>query len=156
MPVHKNRQGRAWYHWFAADDTPQERRLLLKLDLLIIPYAFLGFWINYIDSSNISERPAYELFAQTPTDLCSDNAWVAGLAEDLNFHGNELINMQTIYQVGSVLGQVPLVYLFPLVPMNWLIPGVEVFWGVFTLLQYRAQSYAELMAYRFFIGLFEV
>lgn len=32
---------------------------------------------------------------------------------------------------------------------------MELGWGLFTLLQYRVQSYAELMAYRFFVGLFE-
>ena len=39
--------------------------------------------------------------------------------------------------------------------MNWLIPGLEVLYGVFTLLCYRAQSYSDLMAYRFFVGLFQ-
>ncbi len=35
------------------------------------------------------------------------------------------------------------------------LPLVELGWGIFTLLQYRVQSYSELMAYRFFVGLFE-
>jgi hypothetical protein len=41
-------------------------------------------------------------------------------------------------------------------PMNYTIPALEMGWGIFTLLQYRAQGYAELMAYRFFVGIFEV
>jgi hypothetical protein len=40
--------------------------------------------------------------------------------------------------------------------MHWLIPLLDVCWGIFTLLQYRVQSYAELMAYRFMVGWFEV
>jgi hypothetical protein len=39
--------------------------------------------------------------------------------------------------------------------MNYTIPALEVGWGIFTLLQYRAQGYSELMAYRFFVGIFE-
>jgi MFS family permease len=39
--------------------------------------------------------------------------------------------------------------------MNILVPGLDVLWGLFTLLQYRTQSYAEMMAYRFLVGLFE-
>lgn len=62
--MHGKRQGRAWYHWFAESDTPQERKLILKLDLLIVPYAFIGFWINYIDASNISKRNRMALFEQ--------------------------------------------------------------------------------------------
>lgn len=33
---------------------------------------------------------------------------------------------------------------------------MDVMWGIFTLVQYRANSYAELAAYRFFVGWFEV
>ncbi|KAI0176889.1 major facilitator superfamily domain-containing protein, partial [Pestalotiopsis sp. NC0098] len=40
-------------------------------------------------------------------------------------------------------------------PMHWLIPIMDVAWGVFTLLQYRAHSFAELAAYRFLVGWFE-
>jgi hypothetical protein len=49
-------QARRWYHWYAPSDSPQERKLILKLDLLIVPYAFLVYWVKYIDQSNIS-RP---------------------------------------------------------------------------------------------------
>jgi hypothetical protein len=40
--------------------------------------------------------------------------------------------------------------------MYWLIPLMDVFWGLFTLLQYRSSSYGELAAYRFLVGWFEV
>jgi hypothetical protein len=46
---------RRWYHWYAPEDTPEERKLVLKLDLLIIPYAFVIYWVKYIDQTNISE-----------------------------------------------------------------------------------------------------
>lgn len=51
-------QRRKWYHlqWFADEDTKEERRLILKLDLLIVPYAFLAYWTKYIDQANISKR----------------------------------------------------------------------------------------------------
>jgi hypothetical protein len=41
-------------------------------------------------------------------------------------------------------------------PMNYTIPALELGWGIFTLLQYRVQSFGELMAYRFMVGIFEV
>lgn len=78
------------------------------------------------------------------------------MKEDLGFYGNELIQLQTIYIVGAVLGQIPFLFLFTYLPMYWVIPGMDVCWGIFTLLQYRADSYAEMMAYRFFVGWFEV
>lgn len=61
-----------------------------------------------------------------------------------------------MYTAGAVIGQLPFTFLFPMFPMNYTIPALEIGWGIFTLLQYRAQGYAELMAYRFFVGIFEV
>lgn len=57
---------RKWYQiqWFADEDTPEDRKLILKLDALIVPYAFLAYWTKYIDQSNISKKPA------NLTELC--------------------------------------------------------------------------------------
>ncbi|KAF9775313.1 hypothetical protein IL306_006593 [Fusarium sp. DS 682] len=84
-----------------------------------------------------------------------DNAYVSGMAEDLGFHGNELVQFQTIFVVGNVVGLLPFIYLFPRVPMHILVPSLDLGWGIFTLLQYRATSYAEIMAYRFMVSIFE-
>jgi hypothetical protein len=61
----KGRQtiSRKWYSWYADSDTPAERKLLIKMDLLILSYAFLGFWVKYIDQGNLT------------------NAYVSGLKE---------------------------------------------------------------------------
>lgn len=50
-------QRRPWYRiqWFADEDTKEERKLITKLDLMIVPYAFLAYWAKYIDQANISE-----------------------------------------------------------------------------------------------------
>ncbi|KAF4483534.1 large neutral amino acid transporter [Fusarium agapanthi] len=126
-----------WYHWYSPTDTPEEKKLILKLDLLLVPYAFVLYWVKYVDQTNIN------------------NAYVSGMAEDLDFHGNELVQFQTIFVVGNVVGLLPFIYLFPRVPMHILVPSLDLGWGIFTLLQYRATSYAEIMAYRFMVSLFE-
>lgn len=77
------------------------------------------------------------------------------MSEDLGFHGNELVKFQMIFTVGNVPGLLPFAYLFPNVPMHWLVPSLDLGWGIFTLLQYRAQSYGEIMAYRFMVSIFE-
>ncbi|KAK7538340.1 major facilitator superfamily transporter [Phyllosticta citribraziliensis] len=130
---------RKWWkiQWFADTDTPEEKRLILRLDLLIVPYAVLSYWVKYVDQANLN------------------NAYVAGLKEDLGFNGNELVQLQTYYVIGAVVGQIPVMFLLTYIPMHWLIPFLDVAWGVFTLLQYRVTGYAELAAYRFLIGWFE-
>lgn len=85
-----------------------------------------------------------------------DNAYVSGVKEDLNLQGNDLVQLQTMYTVGAVVGQIPFVYLFTKLPISWLIPILDIAWGVFTLLQFRASSFGELAAYRFLVGWFEV
>ncbi|KAK6854010.1 hypothetical protein PG995_010822 [Apiospora arundinis] len=81
-----NETKRQWYNfsWYAAEDTKEERRFIKKLDLLIVPYAFISYWVKYIDQANLN------------------NAYVAGMKEDLGFHGNELVQLQTLYIVGAV------------------------------------------------------
>lgn len=48
---------RKWYNWYSPEDTPEERILVRKLDLLIVPYAFVLYWIKYMDQTNISMLP---------------------------------------------------------------------------------------------------
>lgn len=78
------------------------------------------------------------------------------MSEELGFHGNELVQFQTVFVVGNVVGLLPFIYLFPRVPMHYLVPTLDLLWGIFTLLQYRAQSFGEIAAYRFMVSLFEV
>lgn len=77
------------------------------------------------------------------------------MKEDLGFQGNELVELQTLYTVGAVVGQIPFFFLLTYIPIYWLLPFLDVAWGVFTLLQFRANSFAELAAYRFVVGWFE-
>ncbi|KAL2844799.1 major facilitator superfamily domain-containing protein [Aspergillus pseudoustus] len=137
MPIFavSRRSFRAW--WFSNEDTKEERKLILKLDLLIVPWVFIAYWLKSIDQSNIN------------------NAYVSGMREDLGFTGNELVHLQSMYTIGAVVGQLPFIFLLPKLRMDWLLPFLDLAWGIFTLLQYRVTSYSELMAYRFFVGWFE-
>ncbi|KAK0384888.1 hypothetical protein NLU13_7367 [Sarocladium strictum] len=130
---------KSWWRipWYASTDSKEERKHIAKLDLLIVPYAILAYWVKYIDQSNLN------------------NAYVAGLKEELNFHGNQLVQLQTFYIVGAVTGQIPFFFLLTYIPVHWLIPFLDVAWGIFTLLQYRVNGFAELAAYRFLVGWFE-
>jgi hypothetical protein len=37
---------RKWYHWFHPNDMPEERKLIWKLDLLVVGYAFIVYWVS--------------------------------------------------------------------------------------------------------------
>lgn len=55
------------------------------------------------------------------------------MAEDLGFHGNELVQFQTIFVVGNVVGLLPFIYLFPRVPMHILVPSLDLGMSSFTV-----------------------
>ncbi|KAK9450927.1 major facilitator superfamily domain-containing protein [Limtongia smithiae] len=130
----RNGLSHKWYKWYDENDTPEERRYILKLDLLITSYCFLSYWVKNLDQTNIN------------------NAYASGMEEDLNMGGSDLTQLQVMYNVGGVVMQIPFLYLFPKVRMDILIPGLDIIWGFFTLAQYRATSKAYLMGFRFLVG----
>lgn len=76
LPPHARQK---WYQWFSPDDTPPERKLLLKLDGLIMVFVFLAYWAKTLDSSATS------------------TAYVSGMKEDLGLFGNQLNYLNTVY-----------------------------------------------------------
>lgn len=123
-----------WYQWFAPTDRPEERRLIVKLDLLIMVFVFLAYWAKVLDQSATSA------------------AYVSGMKEDLRLYGNELNLLNTTYMVGFIVLQVPLTLLMTRLSAGWVIPAADVLWGVLTLAQYRVTRVGQLYALRFLIG----
>lgn len=78
------------------------------------------------------------------------------MKEELKFYGNELVELQTVFTVATVVFQLPFAWLFPKVPLYILIPSMELIWGVFNLAQFRANSFGQEIAFRFMVGVFEV
>ncbi|ROW08664.1 hypothetical protein VPNG_06448 [Cytospora leucostoma] len=130
---------RTWrsYLWDTFDKSPEERRFLFKLDAVILTFASLGYFIKYLDQVNIN------------------NAYVSGMKEDLNLHGNELNYMTTIWTVGYVIGEVPINMLLTRVRPSILIPACEVVWSVLTIVMCKVTSAKQIYVLRFFVGLAE-
>ncbi|KAJ2982492.1 hypothetical protein NQ176_g1357 [Zarea fungicola] len=93
-----------WYQWFAPTDTPEERRLIIKLDVLIMLFVFLAYWAKVLDQSATSA------------------AYVSGMKEDLHLFGNELNYLNTTYMVGFITLQIPLTILVSYLPEDaWIL-----------------------------------
>lgn len=95
---------RKWqsYIWDSLDKSPQERKFLFKLDLAVLTFASLGYFIKYLDQANIN------------------NAFVSGMKEDLGLYQNQLNYMQTCWTIGYVIGEVPCA----LTPLSWHVSGL--------------------------------
>lgn len=135
--TNKEQNQHKWWKWYSDSDTPTEKRLLVKLDIVLTFYSFVLYWVKYLDQTNLN------------------NAYVTGMKEDLGMEGNDLVITQAMYTVGSIVFQIPFMYLFVKVPINFSLPAMDIGWGIFTLLIYKCTNPAQLKGFRFLVGVFE-
>ncbi|KAL2157333.1 hypothetical protein VTH06DRAFT_6271 [Thermothelomyces fergusii] len=133
--------GRSWkrYVWDTWDLPPAERRMLFKVDAFVLTFASIGYFLKNLDQTNVN------------------NAFLSGMREDLDMYGNELVTSggTSIWTVGYVIGQIPFNLLLTRVSPRWVIPSLELLWGVATISTAPIKSYQSLYALRFFVGFFE-
>ncbi|KAJ6461022.1 major facilitator superfamily domain-containing protein [Mycena sanguinolenta] len=125
------------YLWDTADVGAHERRMLFKVDASLLLFASLGYFIKNLDQTNIT------------------SAFFAGMKEELNMNGNELVYATSYWTAGYVIGQVPSNLLLTRISPQYVIPTLELAWGLATLGTYSVKNVEALYALRFFVGLFE-
>lgn len=125
------------YIWDTFDKSPEERKFLTKLDAALLSFASLGYFVKYLDQSNIN------------------NAFVSGMKEDLSLYGNQLNYMTSIWTVGYVIGQLPSNMILTRVRPSIWIPTMEVIWSVLTMILSRCNTAEQVYVVRFFVGLAE-
>ncbi|KAF8004153.1 hypothetical protein HF325_001601 [Metschnikowia pulcherrima] len=133
----QTRQNHKWYKWFDENDTPAERKLMWKIDILLTLYSLVAYWAKYLDQTNLS------------------NAYVAGLKESLDMKGNDLVDTQVLFSIGNIVFQLPFIYVLNGLPLNYVLPLLDICWSAFTIGTYKVTSLAQLKALRFLVGTFE-
>ncbi|KAG9601238.1 MFS general substrate transporter, partial [Aureobasidium melanogenum] len=122
------------YVWDDPDKPKHEKKFLLKLDFFLLTYACLGYFCKNLDQQNIS------------------NAYVSGMKEALNMHGNELTYLSNVFTAGYVISQLPAVILVTKFRPSYVIPTLECLWAVFTFCSAAVKSVPQLYAMRFLIA----
>ncbi|KGU18153.1 hypothetical protein MG7_06054, partial [Candida albicans P34048] len=84
---------RKWYKWFHEDDTPEERRVIMKIDILLTLYSLAAYFVKYLDQSNLT------------------NAYIGGMQEGLGMKGNDFVNTGVMFSVGNIIFQIPFMYI---------------------------------------------
>ncbi|CCE63434.1 hypothetical protein TPHA_0E03440 [Tetrapisispora phaffii CBS 4417] len=114
-----------------------KRKVLIKIDLFVLSFVCLQYWINYVDRVGFT------------------NAYVSGMKEDLNMEGNDITIVGVCFTVGYVIGMLPNnLILLVVSPRIWL-SFCTFAWGVLTLSMYKVTSYKQCCAIRFFQAIFE-
>jgi hypothetical protein len=169
--------------WDTFDLPPKERKLLFKVDAVILTLASVsegatrdGAPLMVAGVLYQESGPAkHQLGCVYPTrharmrDESLMLQFLSGMKEDLGMYQNQLVTAVSIWTVGYVVGQIPSNLLLTRVDPRWVIPAVsgigmnsrkssrqlELGWGIATLGSYGVKSYKALYALRFLVGLFE-
>ncbi|KAF6236749.1 hypothetical protein HO173_005040 [Letharia columbiana] len=117
--------------------TIDEKALLRKIDIRVIPILFIIYLAAFLDRVNIA------------------NALTLRLPKDLHLKGNESNVALTIFFVPYVLFEVPSNILMKRFKPHVWLSGCILAFGIVMLCQGFVQSYSGLLATRFFLGLAE-
>ncbi|KAK4445723.1 pantothenate transporter liz1 [Podospora aff. communis PSN243] len=127
-----------------ADLTPElraeavsEPRLVRKIDFFILSFCCLSYFVNYLDRTNLN------------------NAYVSGMKEELDFRGNQLNEINTIFTIGYIIGQIPSNLALHYVRPRYFFPTMMFIWAGLTMITASTQTPQAIMAIRFFQGIAE-
>ncbi|KAK9467079.1 major facilitator superfamily domain-containing protein [Lipomyces arxii] len=124
--------------WDAFGKEPEERRFVMRLDFFLFSYSLISYMIKTLDQINIS------------------NAYVSGMQEDLNLHGQERNLFTTFFNMGYLAGSLPgQILMNGRVRSSYFIPSCEIVWAVFVMCIAACQSARAIYGLRFIIGLAE-
>ncbi|RBQ82219.1 hypothetical protein VDGD_09819 [Verticillium dahliae] len=124
-------------HWYPRDMPSKEKKLVLKLDLMILVYGCLCFFTKYLDQASLT------------------NAYVTGMREELGMFANELNYAVITFWSSYCVFMIPACYYLTRYPVNVVLPLCEIGWGTATFGLAWAQNVDTVYAMRFFVGLFE-
>lgn len=114
-----------------------ERKLLRKIDLRLIPLFTVLYLLSFLDRGNIG------------------NAKIEGLADDLNLKGNQYNLCLTIFFIFYASMEIPSNIVLHHVKPKIFIPTTMVLWSIVMTLMGTVRNYHQLMATRALLGLFE-
>ncbi|GKT55880.1 vitamin H transporter [Colletotrichum tofieldiae] len=114
-----------------------EHVLVLKLDILLLTWAFIAGLMKDMDQS------------------ATTAAYVSGMQEALSLYGNELVEFTTYFSIGYALFIVPSQLIQTRVRPSLWLPFCEVVWGAITLATFAAKNARTVFVLRFFLGVFE-
>ncbi|KAJ3507524.1 hypothetical protein NLJ89_g6257 [Agrocybe chaxingu] len=118
-------------------NTPEDKKLVRKIDLRLIPILTLLYLLSFLDRSNIG------------------NAKIVGLTEDLGVSPPEYNTALALYFVAYVIFEVPAnIILKRFNPQIWL-PTLTLFWGIVSVCQGLITDKAGLFGIRFLLGVAE-
>lgn len=120
-----------------AIDAQALRKVIRKVDVIVLPVLTLILAICYIDRANMGL------------------AAVAGMSKELKLVGFQYSTTLLLFFPGYVLFALPSNYVLSKVPVRYWLSILSVMFGIFTLAMGLVHSFSALAAMRVFLGIFE-
>lgn len=114
-----------------------KRYLLFKIDLFVLSFVCLQYWINYVDRVGFI------------------NAYISGMQETLQLKDDDLNVTNTCFTVGYIIGMLPNNLLLLVIPPRIWLSFCAFSWGILTLGMSQVHTFGGCCAIRFFQALFE-
>ncbi|OJJ07289.1 hypothetical protein ASPVEDRAFT_363578 [Aspergillus versicolor CBS 583.65] len=118
--------------------TPEEeRRVVWKLDMILIPMMGLCYMMQYMDKLALSQATLFNL------------------REDLNLQGSNYSWTSAVFYFGYLAWSWPSSYLMVRLPLGKYLTACVLTWGGVLMCHAAAKNFGGLMAARFFLGVGE-
>lgn len=155
----------AYWH----NDTPEEKRLVRKLDWRILPCTWLLFLLGFLDRANIScvflcclpswkygNREEKKDLLISGGILSSRNAYTGGLGRDFGLTDNQYSVIVICFFISYILFEVPANMLLTRLRPHILLPCLALLWGIFAALMGATKNGSQIAGIRFLLGFAEV
>ncbi|KAI0170135.1 putative MFS allantoate transporter [Pestalotiopsis sp. NC0098] len=115
-------------------DPGEERRLVKKIDFMVLPYLAVCYAFFYIDKTTLSY------------------AAIFGIRQDLDLEGPKYNWLSSIFYFGFLVWAFPTNFMMQKFPIGKYL-GINIFlWGFFLMLQAAVHNFAGLLVLRFLAG----
>ncbi|KAL4874441.1 major facilitator superfamily domain-containing protein [Aspergillus karnatakaensis] len=118
-------------------DPEEERKVIRKLDRVIMPLMAVVYFFQYLDKQSINYAAVFDL------------------SEDLNLTGSEFSWAVSLFYFGQLVSQYPAAYLMSRVRITYFVGVAIVLWGGAEMCLAASQDFNSLGAIRFLLGFFE-
>lgn len=118
-------------------DADEEKKLLRKIDMRLIPTVWIMYLLSYLDRSNIG------------------NAYTAGMGEDFNMTSQNYSIVLLVFFISYVLFEAPSNMVLTRVRPSVYLPALMFTWGGLSMCFAAAQSWQTIAGLRFLLGVLE-
>ncbi|KAL3417364.1 major facilitator superfamily transporter [Phlyctema vagabunda] len=123
--------------WDSLDRSPEERKLINKIDWFILTWAGFTYFSKNLNQNNVS------------------NAYVSGMKEELNVIGNQYQTFTTMWTIGYIVSQIPSQLICTRIRPSIWCPSWELGWVIVTFCTAAVKTPQQLYACRFLVGFAE-